>query len=331
MDSFASGTYKMLKKLTYLAIIVLLLSGCRGRNGNETGQAEFTIAALKGPSAMGMIRLIDSLNRGSGHSVEVQILNEPLQVRKMMLDGTADFAILPTTMASIMYNKGLKYKLIGIPCWGTLYLAGSDTLVRTWEDLSNKRIHVMARGMTPDVMFRHLLGRNGLDPDRDVILDYSFPTHIDLANAVAAGQASLGILSEPLASLVTLRNKDIRIIFNLEQEWSLKEDIEITETAFLGSESILRHEPELVERINKSYRLSSEWVNQYPDSASILIVRYGILPDTAVAAHAIPGSNLRFVRAAVAEREIEDYLNVFYKLNPDIIGGKLPDENFIYR
>jgi len=311
MDSFASGTYNMLKKLTYLAIIVLLFSGCGGRKGNEAGQPELTIATLKGPSSMGMIRLIDSLGSGSGHSVGVQILNEPLQVRKMMIDGTADFAILPTTMAAIMYNKGLKYKLIGIPCWGTLYLAGSDTLVKSWEDLRNKRIHVMARGMTPDVMFRYLLGKNGLDPDRDVILDYSFPTHIDLANAVAAGQAALGILSEPLASLVTLKNKDIRVIFNLEKEWSIKEDIEITETAFLGSESILRHDPALVERIIKSYRYSSDWVNHYPDSAAVLIVRYGILPDTAVAAHAIPGSNLRFVRAADAEGEIEDYLNIY--------------------
>ncbi|MBK7478406.1 MAG: hypothetical protein IPI69_00845 [Bacteroidales bacterium] len=106
----------MIRKLLYLAIIILLLPACRGRN--EGGHAEFTIAALKGPSAMGMIRLIDSLNSSPGHPVEVQILNEPLQVRKMMLDGTADFAILPTTMASILYNKGLKYKLIGIPCWG---------------------------------------------------------------------------------------------------------------------------------------------------------------------------------------------------------------------
>ncbi len=321
----------MLKKLLYLSLFILLLYGCGSRKGKEAGGADYTIAALKGPSAMGMIRLIDSLNSGPGHSVEVQILNEPLQVRKMMLDGTADFAILPTTMAAIMYNKGLKYKLIGIPCWGTLYLAGSDTLVGTWEDLRDKRIYVMARGMTPDVMFRHLLKKNGIDPDKDVILDYSFPTHIDLANAVAAGQAALGILSEPLASLVTLKNRDIRIIFNLETEWSRKEDIEITETAFLGSASILSSEPELVERIIKSYTYSSEWVNQYPDSAAVLIVRYGILPDTAVAAHAIPGSNLRFVKAALVEDEIEDYLNVFYKLNPDIIGGKLPDEDFIYR
>lgn len=321
----------MLKKLSYLSIVIILLYGCGSRTGKEAGSADYTIATLKGPSAMGMIRLIDSLNQGSGHSLEVLILNEPLQVRKMMLDGSADFAILPMTMAAIMYNKGIRYKLIGIPVWGTLYLAGSDTLVTRWEDLRNKRIYVMARGMTPDVMFRHLLMKNSIDPDKDVILDYSFPTHIDLANAVAAGQARLGIISEPLASLVIQKNKDIRLIFNLEKEWSRLEDIAIAETAFLGKESVIQNEPELVEDIISAYTFSSGWVNQYPDSAAVLIVRYGILPDTDVAVNAIPGSNLRFVRANDVRKEIEDYLNVFYKLNPDIVGGKLPDENFIYR
>jgi NitT/TauT family transport system substrate-binding protein len=321
----------MLRKLSYLPVIILLLCSCGGRKMDEAGRSGYTIAALKGPSAMGMIKMIDSLSNDKENALKVKILNEPLQVRKMMLEGSADFAVLPTTMAAIMYNKGLKYKLIGIPVWGTLYLAGSDTLVSRWEDLRHKRIYVMARGMTPDVMFRHLLKKNGIDPDKDVILDYSFPTHIDLANAVAAGQAGLGILSEPLASLVLHKNKGIRVIFSLEREWNKYEDIAIAETAFLGKESVIHNDQELVNRIISAYTRSSIWVNQHPDSAAALIVRYGILPGTDVAVNAIPGSNLRFVRAYDVRNEIEDYLNVFYKLNPDIIGGKIPDENFIYR
>jgi len=318
-------------KLSYLLIIVSLLYGCGNRKGNDAGSSKYVFATLKGPSAMGMIRMIDSLNQGSGNSVEVKILSEPLQVRKMMLDGSADFAILPTTMAAIMYNKDLKYKLIGIPVWGTLYLAGSDTTVSRWEDLKDKRIFVMARGMTPDVMFRYLLKKNGIDPDNDVNLDYSFPTHIDLANAVAAGQAPLAIISEPLASLVIKRNKDIRRIFDLEQEWRHFEDIAVAETAFLGSESVIRKDRETVEKIISAYTLSTNWVNKHPDSAAILIVKYGILPDPDVAASAVRGSRLNFEKANEVRKDVEDYLEVFYKLNPDIIGGKLPDENFIYR
>jgi NitT/TauT family transport system substrate-binding protein len=321
----------MLKKLSYLLLAFLLLSGCGNEAGNESGRSVYTIAALKGPSAMGMIRMIDSLNQGTRHSLKIKILNEPMQVRKMMLDGTADFAILPTTMAAIMYNKGLKYQIIGVPVWGTLYLAGNNTDVNRWEDLKAKRIYVMARGMTPDVMFRYLLRKNGIDPDKDVTLDYSFPTHIDLANALVSGQAGIGIISEPLASLVIRRNKNIRIIFSLDKEWKRFDNVPIAETAFLGKETVIHNDRELVTQIISSYSFSTRWVNQHPDSAAVLIVKYGILPDNEAAFSAIPGSNLKFVKADDVRKEIGDYLNVFYKLNPDIVGGKMPDENFIYR
>lgn len=321
----------MLKRLSYSIIIILLLYGCGTRTGNRANGRVYTIATLKGPSSMGMIRMIDSLHHGTGLAVEVKILNEPLQVRKMMLDGTADFAILPMTMAAIMYNKGLKYKLIGVPVWGTLYLVGQEGGVTRWEELKNRRIYVMARGMTPDVLFRYLLLKNNLNPDNDVTLDYSFPTHIDLANAVAAGQAGLAVVSEPLATLVIQRNKAVKQIFNLEKEWSRFENFEIAETAFLGKESVVQSDCNIVEAIISAYAFSTGWVNQYPDSAALLMVKHGILPDHDVAVRAIPGSNLKFVRADEVKNEIEDYLNVFYNLNPDIVGGKIPDENFIYR
>lgn len=320
----------MFRRIGSFLLIFLFVSSCANRARHEADGSKFIIATLKGPSSMGMIKLIDSLGSGKGHSIQVNILNEPLQVRKLMLDGTADFAILPTTMAAILYNKGLKYQLVGIPVWGTLYLAGSENGVNTWQDLKNKRVYVMARGMTPDVMFRYLLEKNGIDPGKDITLDYSFPTHIDLANAVAAGQAGLGILSEPLASLVVYKNKEVRIIFNLEEEWDKFEDIPIAETAFLGKTEVLHDHAKVVEELVSAYDRSTRWVNENPDSAAALIVKHGILPDSAIAVKAIRGSNLNYVKAARVRKEINDYLNVFYKLNPDIIGGKMPDESFIF-
>jgi len=280
---------------------------------------------------MGMIRLIDSLSRENGHNVQVKMLDEPLQVRKMMIDGSADFAILPATMAAIIYNKGLGYRLIAIPVWGTLYLIGRDTTITRWEDLRGKRVNVMARGMTPDVLFRYLLLKNGLNPDNDLTLDYSFPSHIDLANAVAAGQADLGVISEPLASLALHNNKGLRRIFSLNEEWSRYESIPIAETAFMAKKSVIQNNRKMVEQIITGYETSTRWVNQYPDSAARLIVKYNILPDYQVAFNAIPESNLKFVRAKSIKANIEEYFALFYKMNPDIIGGKMPDEDFFYQ
>jgi len=279
---------------------------------------------------MGMIKLIDSLNHVEEPGMKVKIVNEPIQVRKMMIDGQADFAVLPTTMAAIIYNKGLEYRLIAIPVWGTLFLFGKDSTITRWEDLRHKKVHVMARGMTPDVLFQYLLKKNGIDPQKDITLDYSFPTHIDLANAVAAGRAELGVISEPLVSLVIQKNKQVRAVFDLNKDWEKIQGSPIAQTALLVRADIIEKDPRLVEAVLDDYERSSRWVNQNPDSAAVLIARYGILPNAEVALQAIPGSGLHFVRAREIRSQITDYLKVFYNMNPQIIGEKLPDETFYY-
>jgi NitT/TauT family transport system substrate-binding protein len=312
----------------FVLLTLLLVAGCRTSQHGST--ETFTIATLKGPSAMGMIRMIDSLSQEENPSLKIEILNEPIQVRKMMIDGTADFAILPTTMAAIMYNKGLEYQLLAIPVWGTFYVFGTDTTITRWADLKGKRVHVMARGMTPDVLFRYLLLKNGIDPEKDIILDYSFPAHIDLANAVAAGQAEIGVVAEPFASLVMQRNKRVKPIFDLSDEWSRYQGNSLAITAFLAKKKLIQEHPHLVEQVIAAYAASTQWVNQQPDSAAVLIAKHNLLPDEKVARAAILRANLRFVRARGMSQQVGTYLNVFYQMNPDIIGGKIPDEAFYY-
>jgi len=310
--------------------LIFLSAACHRPSQDRDDKNTCTIATLYGPSSMGMIRFIDSISGANNTDIKIEILNEPVQVRKMMIEGSADFAILPTTMAAILYNKGVDYRLIAIPVWGTLYLFGSDSTITGWNDLRNKTVNVMDKGMTPDVLFRCLLEKNGIDPEKDLTLDYRFPTHVDLANAVAAGQAKLGVISEPLVSLVMQKNKNVHPIFDLNREWISQLGIPVAQTAFIGKESFIREHPQLVEQITSACERSSEWVNQNPDSAASLIVKYHILPDYEVALNAIPRSNLHFVRANTVETQIREYLSVFYSMNPDIIGGKIPDEAFFY-
>ncbi|HSH52704.1 MAG TPA: PhnD/SsuA/transferrin family substrate-binding protein, partial [Bacteroidales bacterium] len=254
-----------------------------------------------------------------------------LQVRKLMLEEAVDFAILPTTMGAILYNKGVNYQLAAIPVWGTLYLFGQDTTIKSWNDLKGKRIYLMAKGMTPDVLFKQLLIQHGINPAQDIQADYSFPTHIDLANAVASGQAKLGVISEPLVSLVEQKNKNVKPIFDLNEEWQkVFPDTPIAQTALLVNGNFAKNKKQLIEDMMNHYQQSTMWVNQNPEKAAELIVQYDILPNIEVARLSIPRSNLKFVKTKNIENEIGHYLKIFYQMNPDIIGGKMPDNNFIY-
>jgi NitT/TauT family transport system substrate-binding protein len=318
-------------KFILLLALVVLLSACRISPQEDTTRTDtLVLATLKGPSSMGMIRIIDSLRQGDEHRVEVKILNEPMQVRKMMIEQSADFVILPTTMAALLYNKGLEYQVVAIPVWGSLYLFAGDSTITRWEDLRGRRINLMARGMTPDVLFRYLLIKNNIDPDKDVRLDYSFPTHIDLANAVAAGRCELAVISEPMASMVEEKNKSVHRLFSLSEEWEKHQGNPVVETSFMVRKSIIKAYPEAVEQLLSSYESSTNWVNFKPDSAARLLVKYDISPNYQVGLSSIKHAKLKFVRAKGIGPEIVEYLEVFKQMNPDIIGGKIPDENFIY-
>ena len=315
----------MMRKSYLFLFIVIVLASCVKKSEIH----KIRIATLKGPSAMGIVKMIDSLDQLEKPTIDITIYNEPIQVRKLMLENETDFAILPTTMGAILYNKEIPYQLAAIPVWGTLYLFGNDTSIITWDDLKGKKIHVMAKGMTPDVLFKYLLIQNNIDPDQDVILDYSFPTHIDLANAVAAGQANLAVISEPLVSLVMQKNKLVQPILDLNNEWQkVNHDIPIAQTSLLVHSEFARKNPDKVKAILQAYQKSSEWINQNPEEAAKLIVKYGILPNEEVALAAIPRSNLNFIEAKNIKNQINQYLYIFFELNPDIIGGKIPDDNF---
>lgn len=325
---------KISQLITFAVLINLFMFSCN--NNKQKQDKNYTLASLKGPSSIGILPLIDSLNQlttdngqlSKDKNLDIAIFSEPLQVRKMMLEGTADFAILPSTTAALLYNKGLDYQLIAIPIWGTLSLCGTDESINDWNDLKNKKVYLMAKGMTPDVLFRYLLKENDLHPYEDVELDYRFPTHIDLANAVIAGRADMAVLSEPYLSLALLKNNNLKRIFDLGDKWYELKEIPIAETALLCKKELLENNPEFVEKLLKIYSKSTDWVNDNLEASASLAVKYGIVPDSIAVLNSIPHSNLKLRLTKDVKDLVKQYLNVFYEMDSVIIGGKMPDEEF---
>ncbi len=315
-----------------LVILVLLFLAASCKTGRKEGnQDPVKVTTLRGPAGISMVHMMDSSTQLDGRQVHYQIKNEPMQVRPLLFQEKTDFAVVPTNMAAILYNKGVNYQLAAIPVWGTLYLFGSDPQIQGWSDLKGKKIHLMARGMTPDVMFRLLLKENGIDPQKEVSLDYSFPTHIELANAVASGKASLAVISEPMISMVMHKNPKVQPLISLNEAWEAYADSEIPQTALLVHKPLAQSNPSLVKDFLKAYRRSIQWINHHPRQGGQRVVHYNILNNADVASQSIPRCNLHFEAAYPIRGQVNDYLKTFYRMNPDIVGGKIPDENFFFQ
>lgn len=310
-----------------MCIALLAIGGCRPQK-NEADR-KTVIAALRGPSSVAMIRLIDSLTTATDADIEVHLFSEPMQVRKMMLEKNADFAVLPSTMAALLYNKGVDYRLAAVPLWGTLYICGTDSTIRSIRDLRGRKVFLMDRGMTPDILFRHLLEKNGLKPYEDVELDYRFPTHIDLANATIAGHADLSVISEPYLSQVLGANPSLHLLTDLNAEWLRIENTPLAETALVCRGALAESDGTFVREVVEDYRRAAEWACAHPDSAAALAVKHGINPDSAAVALSIPRSNIKVIKASEASKALYDYLHIFEEMEPEAIGNKLPNEKFI--
>ena len=283
---------------------------------------------------MAMIKMIDDRPApDSIYNTSFMIRNEPGQVRSLIMEGSVDFAVLPSTMGALLYNKTHSYILAAVPVWGTLYLFGSDSTIKTWQDLKGKKVCLMARGMTPDIMFRFLAEQNGLDPDKDIIADYSFPTHIELANAIAAGIADLGVISEPLVSMVMKENPDVHPIIDFNKAWTdiFGDSVPFAQTALLVKKTFAEEHPAIMSWYLEKLRESISWVNTHPGQAAGLMVKYNILPDAQVAEKSIPRCNLHYSGAYADKAGIEEYFKVFYTFNPLTLGGRLPDDTFYYK
>jgi NitT/TauT family transport system substrate-binding protein len=283
---------------------------------------------------MAMISMIDNKPvLGEVYTTKFEIKNEPNQVKTMIIEGIPDFAVVPTTMAALLYLRLQNYQLAAIPVWGTLYVFGSDTTIHSWNDLKGKRVSLMGKGNTPDVLFRFLAKANGIDVEKDLQLDYSFPGHIELANAIASGISDLGVISEPMVSQVQQKNPKIKPLLDLNEEWEkhFGSSIPLAQTALLVKKEFAEKHPELVEQYLAKLEESINWVNKYPNNAAALIKKYEIMPDSVTAVISIPRCNIKYALASKEKAGIQEYLKVFYTFNPLIIGGKLPDEDFYYQ
>lgn len=287
------------------------------------------IGLLEGPSAVSFITMIDKPPVINNRKVEFIIHSEPLRIQAMMMQGELDFAVLPTVMAANLYNKGVDYKLLAVPVWGTLYLLTNIPVIQNLNQLQHKKVYLFGQGSTADVLFRNYLNKNTLHHIRT---DYSYSSNPELAHAFLQQKIALAVISEPMVSLLMSKDATIRILQKIEPEDILSNSDECTfaQTSFLVNSNLKKDYKELIQTVSEQYKESCHYTYQHPEKTAELLVKHGIYPNTAVALQSIPRCNIRFSYASDVKETVMDYLKIFYTFEPESTGGKLPADDFIY-
>jgi NitT/TauT family transport system substrate-binding protein len=280
-----------------------------------------------------MIKMLEEKPALAGTSaVEYQVLDNPELITSKMMSGEIDFAALPTNLAANLYNKGIPYQIAAISSWGVMYAVSTDPSIKDWAGLKGEKIYVFGKGTTPDIVFRYLLQKNGLNPDTDVQLDYTLG-QVELAQSIIAGRVSLAVLPEPWVTQAAKGNSAARVVLDLQKEWEKAQggQIAMTVTCLAVKKDLAQKHPEVVDSFLKYYKESIGWVNQNPAQAGQLVEKHQIGLKAAVAQEAIPRCYLRYADAKESMPAVKSFLKVLFEFAPQSIGGKLPDDEFYYQ
>ena len=308
------------------------------QDDQQTEQEEFTpanysIAALKGPTAMGLVKLMKDSESGetTGNEYTFTLAGSADEVTPALLKGELDMACVPANLAAVLYNKTEgEIEVLAVNTLGVLYIVENGESVQSIADLKGQTIVAAGKGSTPEYALRYLLTENGIDPDNDVTIDWK-SEHSECVAALASGQATIALLPQPFVTVAQNKIEGLRMALDLTAEWDkLDNGSGLITGVIVARRDVVEANPGAVDSFLQNYAASVEWVNANNADAAQLIAEYGIIEAAPVAEKALPYCNIVCITGSEMKDKLSGYLQVLADAEPSSVGGTLPGDDFYY-
>ena len=306
-----------MKRLICMLMLLMLLGGCASAEGAN-------IAALKGPTAIGMVKMMEENAAGS----TFEICASADEITPRFVRGEIDIAALPANLAAVLYQRTEgEIQVLGINTLGVMYIAERGESVQSVADLAGKTIYSAGKGSVPEYALNYILRMNGLEPGVDVKIEWR-AEHAECLSALMNDASAVAMLPQPFMTTAMVKAPDMRMALDLTAEW---DRLESGSSMITGVVAVRREfaekNPEAVKKFMEDYRASVEFVNANPADAAVLVEKYGIVA-AAVAEKAIPYCNICLIEGGEMQAKLGGYLEVLFEQDANSVGGKLPDADF---
>ncbi len=335
---------KIVLKVLSLALLAVMLvcaatactsTGDAGESSAAAEKAAVNVGALKGPTAMGMVKLMEDNEAGSAANDYTFTIAAAIdEVTPKIVQGEFDIAAVPANVASVLYNNtGGAVSVLAVNTLGVLYIVETGDSIHSVEDLKGKTIYASGKGATPEYALNYILEKNGLDPETDVTIEYK-SEHTECVAALLADENAIAMLPQPFVTTAQANSDNIRIALDLTEEWEKVQETETEKSALITGVVVVRNEfleahPDAVNAFLDEYAASVEYVNANVTEAAALIEKQDIVT-AAVAEKALPYCNITFIEGDEMKTQLSGYLATLLEQNPEAIGGSLPDDAFYY-
>jgi NitT/TauT family transport system substrate-binding protein len=315
----------MKRILSLLVAALLILSAASAALAEDATVVR--VASLKGPTSMGLVKLMqDDADVGA---YQFTVAGTADEIVPMIAKGELDIALIPCNLASVLWNK-LKggVQVSAVNTLGVLYVLEAGDTVHSVADLKGKTVFSTGKGTTPEYALNHVLKLNGIDPAKDLTVEYKSES-TEVAAALSSGTATLAMLPQPYVTAVMAQNPKLRVALSLTDEWAKADAGSRLVTGVVAVRKAFADEhPDLVKAFMEGYDASQAYVNANPDEAGQWIADLGIVAKAGLAAKAIPACNIVCVTGDEMKAAVSGYLKALFEADPASVGGALPDDAF---
>ena len=342
---------KWISLLCVLSLVAVLFAGCGSadtepqtppeqteQNQEQPGAepVDIRIAALKGPTAMGMVKFMDDAKNGlvTDNQYDFSILASADEITPKLSQGELDIAAVPANLASVLYNNTEgAIQVLAINTLGVLYIVESGETVSTVEDLRGKTIYASGKNATPEYALNYILSANGIDPASDVTIEWK-SEHAECLAALLAEENAVAMLPQPFVTTAQSKSENIRVALDLTEQWDkLQEQSEHPSALITGvvvvRKAFAEQNPEAVSAFLDHYQESVDFVNSDVAAAAQLVGAFDIVT-AEVAEKAIPACNITLIEGGEMKDKLSGYLEVLLEQDPRSVGGAMPADDFYY-
>lgn len=331
---------KSLFSLLLALTLALSLTACGTQANTEPEQpddtpapAEVNLYVLSGPTGIGAMNLWAAADAGeTQNTYHITMPGANDEVVAAISNGDADIAAVATNLAATLYNKTSGgVTVLAVNTLGVLSLLGNGQEVATIADLAGKTIYAPGQGANPEYILRYVLTGNGLDPDKDVTIQF-VGEGSELLTVWQTDPEAIIMAPQPVATSILMQNENAVTIFNMTDEWDKVSggDSTLMMGCVIVRNEFLQENPGAVALFLQEYAASIEKAQSDVEGTAALCEQYGLIPKAALAKAAIPSCGLTFVTGAEMKSALSGYLQVMFDADPKSVGGAMPGDDFYY-
>ena len=331
---------KSLVSLLLALTLALSLNACGTQANTEPEQpddtpapAEVNLYVLSGPTGIGAMNLWAAADAGeTQNTYHITMPGANDEVVAAISNGDADIAAVATNLAATLYNKTSGgVTVLAVNTLGVLSLLGNGQEVATIADLVGKTIYAPGQGANPEYILRYVLTGNGLDPDKDVTIQF-VGEGSELLTVWQTDPEAIIMAPQPVATSILMQNENAVTLFNMTDEWDKVSggDSTLMMGCVIVRNEFLQENPGAVALFLQEYAASIEKAQSDVEGTAALCEQYGLIPKAALAKAAIPSCGLTFVTGAEMKSALSGYLQVMFDADPKSVGGAMPGDDFYY-